>query len=173
MPGQDRLSAKMLLVAAALVSSLFMPTVAAAILQKNEPAPPFTVTSTSGQKLSLAGLRGQVVVLDFFATWCVPCRESIPHITGLYRKYGKQGLRVVGMSADEGGDGEVKEFVRAKQIPYPVALADEDLQADYGLRSVPTIFVINKKGIVAEKFQGFNETIGRNMEALIRKLLAE
>ena len=60
-----------------------------------------------------------------------------------------------------------------KKINYPVALTDEDLQADYGLRSVPTLFVINKKGVVAEKFQGYSDEMGKSMEALIRKLLAE
>ena len=67
----------------------------------------------------------------------------------------------------------VREFVASKQLNYPVALADEDLQTEYGLRSVPTIFVISKKGVVAERFQGFNEDIARKMDALIVRLLAE
>jgi peroxiredoxin len=145
----------------------------AAILQKGQPAPPIQVVTTSGQHVSLANYRGHVLVMDFFATWCVPCRESIPHLLGLNRKFGAQGLQILGMSVDDEGDKEVKSFIAEKRISYPVALANEDIQADYGLRSVPTIYVINKKGVVAEKYMGYNDQIAKNMEALIKKLLAE
>lgn len=146
---------------------------AAAILQKGQPAPPIQVVTTSGQQVGLANYKGYVLVMDFFATWCIPCKESIPHLIDLNRKYGKQGLQVLGMSVDDEGEKEVKAFIADKRITYPVALAGEEVQTDYGLRSVPTVFVINKKGIVAEKFMGFNDQVARNMEALIKKLLAE
>ncbi|HEY6837612.1 MAG TPA: TlpA disulfide reductase family protein [Geobacteraceae bacterium] len=157
--------------AAFLVLALAQP--AAAVLQKGQPAPPIKVVSTSGQQISLANYKGYVLVMDFFASWCHPCRESIPHLLELNRKYGKQGLQILGMSVDEEVGRELKNFIAEQKFTYPVALANEDLQADYGLRSVPTLFVINKKGIVAEKFQGFNDETKRSMEALIKKLLAE
>jgi thiol-disulfide isomerase/thioredoxin len=146
---------------------------AAAVLQKGQAAPPIQVVTTSGQRVSLTNYRGHVLIMDFFATWCVPCRESIPHLIGLNSRYAGQGLQILGMSVDDEGDKEVKAFVVDKRINYPVALVNEDVQADYGLRSVPTIFVISKKGIVAEKFMGYNEQIGRNIETLVKKLLAE
>ena len=152
---------------------LFLSAPAFAILQKGQTAPPLKVTTTTGQQVTLANYRGHVLVLDFFATWCAPCRESIPHMINLNRKYGRQGLQILGMSVDEGGEKALKSFIAEKKINYPVALTDEDLQADYGLRSVPTLFVINKKGVVAEKFQGYSDEMGKSMEALIRKLLAE
>ena len=158
-----------LVVAAVLLS----PVGAHAILQKGDPAPPIKVTTTSGQPVTLANYRGYVLVMDFFATWCVPCRDSIPHLKEISRKFGKQGVHILGMSVDEGGDKVVREFIVSKRLNYPVALTDEDLQTEYGLRSVPTIFIISKKGIVAERFQGFNEDIARKMDALIVKLLAE
>ena len=99
---------------------------------------------------------------------------SIPHLLSLQKKYGRQGLQILGMSVnDEGEASEVKSFVAEKKITYPVALASEDLQADYGLRSVPTIYVVNKKGTVVEKYLGFNDEIARSMEAAIKRLLAE
>lgn len=146
---------------------------AAAALQKGQPAPPINVTTTSGQPVSLANYRGHVLVLDFFATWCYPCREAIPHLLNLNRKYGKQGLQILGMSVDDGSEKEVKSFIAERRINYPVTMVNEDLQADYGLRSVPTIFVINKKGIVAERFQGYSEEVGRSLENAVKRLLAE
>jgi peroxiredoxin len=146
---------------------------AAAILQKGEKAPVIKLVTTSGQPISLSNYKGYVLVMDFFATWCAPCKESIPHLNTLNRKYGKQGLQILGVSVDEGNDHEVKEFIAARKISYPVAMAGEDLQADYGLRSIPTVYVINKKGIVAEKFQGYSDQTAKAMEDSIKRLLAE
>jgi peroxiredoxin len=146
---------------------------AAAILQKGDKAPAIKLVTTSGQPVTLANYKGYVLVMDFFATWCIPCKESIPHMNALNRKYGKQGLQVLGVSVDEGGEREVKNFIAERKISYPVAVAPEDLQTEYGLRSIPTIYVINKKGMVAEKYQGFSEQTGRAMEETIKRLLAE
>jgi peroxiredoxin len=146
---------------------------AAAILQKGDKAPPIKLTTTSGQPITLANYRGYVLVMDFFATWCIPCKESIPHLISLNRKYGKQGLQVLGVSVDEGNDREVKSFVADRRINYPVAVAGEDMQTDYGLRSVPTVYVINKKGMIAEKFQGYSDQTEKAIEDTVRRLLAE
>jgi len=146
---------------------------AAAILQKGDKAPALKLVTTSGQPVTLANYKGYVLVLDFFATWCIPCKESIPHMNSLNRKFGKQGLQVLGVSVDEGGEREVKNFIAERKISYPVAVAGEDLQTDYGLRSIPTIYVINKKGMVAEKYQGFSDQTGKAMEDAIKRLLAE
>ncbi len=144
-----------------------------AIPQKGQPAPPIKVVSTSGQQISLANYKGYVLVIDFFATWCPPCREAIPHLNGLSRKYGRQGLQVLGLSLDDGDEGGVKDFIASKRIVYPVALAGQDLQTDYGLRSLPTVYVIDKKGNVADKFMGGSDETLKTMETLIKKLLAE
>ena len=144
-----------------------------AIPQKGQPAPPLKVVSTSGQQISLANYKGYVLVIDFFATWCPPCREAVPHLNGLSRKYGRQGLQVLGLSLDDGDEDVVKDFIASKRIVYPVALAGQDVQTDYGLRSLPTVYVIDKKGNVADRFMGGSDETLRNMETLIKKLLAE
>lgn len=146
---------------------------AAAVLQKGDKAPAIKMTTMSGQPISLNNYKGYVLVMDFFATWCIPCKESIPHMNSLNRKYGKQGLQILGVSVDEGNEREVKSFIGERKISYPVAIADEDMQTEYGLRSIPTVYVINKKGMVAEKYQGYSDQTGKAMEETIKRLLAE
>jgi len=145
---------------------------AAAVLQKGDRAPAIKLVTTSGQPVTLANYRGYVLIMDFFATWCIPCKESIPHLNDLNRKYGKQGLQILGVSVDE-SESEVKSFSAERKVSYPIALAGEDLQTDYGLRSIPTIYLIDKKGAVAEKFQGYSDQTGRAMEDAVKRLLAE
>ena len=141
--------------------------------RSGQAAPNFKVSTLSGQQVSLENYRGRVLVLDFFATWCKPCRLSIPHLVEMNRKFGQQGLYVLGMSADEDGERLVKAFAEKNRMTYPIALAGETTLTDYGVRSVPVMFVIDKKGRVAEVFRGFTDEVGRSSELLIKKLLAE
>lgn len=157
---------------AAFLLLLALPATSLAIPQKGQPAPALKVTTTTGQQVTLANYRGRVLILDFFASWCQPCRVSIPHLVELNRRYGAQGLQILGLSLDENSE-DVKEFIAEKRINYPVALTDSDLQSDYGIRSVPTLYLVNKKGVIAEKFLGYSEETGKALEAAIKKLLAE
>jgi cytochrome c biogenesis protein CcmG, thiol:disulfide interchange protein DsbE len=152
---------------------LFGPSSSWAAPRSGQAAPNFKVSTTTGQQITLDNYRGHVLVLDFFATWCQPCRESIPHLVEMNRKYGKQGLNVLGMSADEDGEKLVKAFAEQNRISYPMALAGESTLVDFGVRSVPVMFVIDKKGRIAEVFRGFTDDVARSMEQLINKLLAE
>jgi thiol-disulfide isomerase/thioredoxin len=159
-------------IAAVLVLSTLAPPSYAA-LQKGQQAPAIKVVTTSGQSVTLDNYTGYVLVLDFFATWCSPCKESIPFLLGINNKYGKQGLQILGMSVDEDGEKIVRTFTIDRKLTYPVALANENIQSDYSLRSVPTLFLINKKGVVVEKYQGFNAEIGKSLDAAIKRLLME
>ena len=137
------------------------------------PAPNFKVITISGQPVSLDNYRGYVLAIDFFTTWCPPCKASIPHLVEMNRKYGKQGLQILGQSMNEDGERAVKSFIEEYSINYPVALAPQKIQADYGIVSVPVMYVIDKNGKVAEVYRGFSDEIGRSMENLVKKLLAE
>lgn len=152
---------------------LAMTDVAQAAPRVGQAAPEFKVVTLAGQSVTLENYRGKVLAVDFFATWCKPCQASIPHLNELSRKYGKQGFHVLGMSADEDGDKGVKVFAERHGITYPVAMAGETVLADFGVRSVPVMFVIDKKGRVAEVFRGYGPEVGRTSEQLIKKLLAE
>lgn len=154
-------------------SSLVIPVRVDAAPRKGQPAPSFTVTSTTGQSISLNNYRDHVLILDFFATWCQPCRESIPHLAEMNRKYGKQGLQILGLSVDEDGGRMVKAFSDELRINYPVTVTGDQVTVDFGVRSVPIMFLINKKGEIVEIYRGYTTDMGRSLDQAIRRLLAE
>ena len=108
-----------------------------------------------GERLSLAAYKGQVVLLDFWATWCPPCKAELPALNRLYDKLKAKGFVMVGMTVDSGSEAEVAEAVRRFKLSYPVGLAGEDVQRAYGgIRAVPTKFLLDKKGGVAKQYLG-------------------
>ena len=163
-----------LLVAAFLSCLLLLvPDNLEAAAQRNQAAPAFKAFSLDGKLISTENLRGNVVLLDFWATWCPPCRESIPYLTSLHNRYASQGLNIVGMSMDDGGAWIVKNYVARQKIPYQVAMASNKVAADYGVRALPVLYLIDKQGLVREFFMGFSDQAGKVIEAQIRQLLAE
>ena len=167
-PGTLKRAAALTVAALMLVSG---PAIAAP--RTGQPAPNFKAFALSGNPLSMDSLKGSVVILDFWATWCPPCRESLPFLSDMHRKYGKQGLQIVGMSVDEGGERQVKAFASEKNLPYHIVMATEKVRADYGVRAVPVLYIIDRNGNVAEKMTGFSPYHGKVMENLIKKLLAQ
>lgn len=136
------------------------------------PAADFTVTDLGGKIFQLSALKGKVVLIDFWATWCPPCREEIPHFKELYAAYGGKGLEIIGLALDPGGVADVAPFVREQQIPYPIAMGTPALvQAYGGIRGIPTTFLVDKQGRIAKKYVGYH---GKEVfEGEIRTLLAE
>lgn len=141
--------------------------------RRGQPAPNFKVTSTAGQTISQENYRGHVLILDFFATWCQPCRQSIPHLVEMNRKYGKQGLQILGLSMDEDGERTIKTFTDEFRVNYPIAVAGDSTTVDFGIRSVPVMYLIDKKGTVAEVYRGYTNEMARSVEESIKRLLAE
>ncbi|NTV49136.1 MAG: TlpA family protein disulfide reductase [Geobacteraceae bacterium] len=135
--------------------------------------PNFKVTSTAGQTISQENYRGHVLVIDFFATWCLPCRQSIPHLVEMNRKYGKQGLEILGLSMDEDGERAVKAFADEFRVNYPLALARDSVTVEFGVRSIPVMYLIDKKGKIEKIYRGYSSEIARSMEQSIKRLLAE
>lgn len=117
-------------------------------------APDFTVTSIDGKKLSLSDYKGKVVLLDFWATWCTPCRAEIPAFVEMQQKYGAQGFQVVGISMDDDA-GPVKKFYEEFKMNYPVAVGDDKLAQSFGgVLGLPVNFVIDRDGRIVKKFLG-------------------
>lgn len=120
-------------------------------------APEFSLTDINGQKLDLTGYRGKIVLLDFWATWCAPCKTEIPHFIDMQNKYGPQGLQIVGLSMDDSA-GPVKKFYADQKINYPVAIADDKLAEAYGgVLGLPIAFLIDRDGRIIAKHTGETE----------------
>jgi thiol-disulfide isomerase/thioredoxin len=124
--------------------------------------------------VTLASLKGKVVILDFWATWCGPCRMEIPDLVKIYEKYHSQGLEMFGLSV-EGQDGRPQEyfdkFISQNGINYPLALASLDTLRDYGISPIPTTFFIDKQGKVALSFVGTHS--GEDLTGAVESLLKE
>lgn len=134
-------------------------------------APDFTLKDLDGKTVKLADLRGKAVVLNFWATWCPPCRHEIPWFIDLQQKHGSEGLRIVGVSMDQTGREDVAAFAREMGINYSVVMGDWNVARAYGgINALPTTFYIGRDGTLVDSVPGL---ISRErMEEKVRALLA-
>lgn len=117
-------------------------------------APDFTLKQLDGTPLRLSDYRGKVVLLDFWASWCAPCREEIPHFVEWQRKYGDRGFQVIGVSMDD-GPGPAQKFNREFPMNYPVALGDQEVATRYGgILGLPVNIIIGRDGRIVSKHLG-------------------
>jgi len=131
-------------------------------------APEFRLLSIDGRPVSLSDFHGKVVILDFWATWCPPCRREIPDFIALQSKYEGQGLQIVGVALDE--PDKVKGFAKSWGMNYPVLLGDDDIANLYGgISGIPTTFLIDRTGKIAGRYEGFRSK--EEFETAIKQLL--
>jgi thiol-disulfide isomerase/thioredoxin len=120
--------------------------------------PPFLVNDLDGNVVSTAALRGKVVLINFWATWCPPCREEIPELIDLANRY-KDGLQVVGISMDDADAAQVKDFATRMGMNYPVVMGGREIITPYGgVPGLPTTYVINRDGRIVQKHVGLYPT---------------
>jgi thiol-disulfide isomerase/thioredoxin len=136
-------------------------------------APDFTLKTLDGEDLVLSQLKGKAVLLDFWATWCGPCRESIPHLIQLHKAYRTKGFEVIGVSLDKGDVEIVRNFAKSMDIPYPIVIASDDVARNYRVTAIPTTFFIDKEGKIRERLTGFNNAISQQMTTKTKDLTAE
>jgi thiol-disulfide isomerase/thioredoxin len=136
-------------------------------------APDFTLKAFDGREIALSRLRGKVVLLDFWATWCAPCREYIPHLIQLHKNYRERGFELVGMNVDRGDIEVVRRYIKSMDIPYSVITTPEEVLRAYRVTGIPVTFLIDKEGKIRERITGFNPTIAKELTAKVEALTSE
>jgi peroxiredoxin len=139
--------------------------------QSANAAPDFTLTDLDGRKLSLSDYKGKVVLLNFWATWCAPCRTEIPHFVEMQNKLGPDGFQIIGISMDDDAK-PVREFAQQFKLNYPVAVGDDKLAEKYGgVLGLPISFIIDREGRIYAKHIGATDAAVFDNE--VRGLLAK
>ena len=142
----------------------------AAVSSSMGKAPDFTLPDLDGKPFSLSSTAGKVVLIDFWATWCPPCRMGVPELQELYDRYKAKGLVIVGVSLDQGGAADVKPFVKQNGVTYPVVVGDQRVANLYGgIRGIPTMFVVDRQGNIVKKYVGYQSKAV--LEAAVKELL--
>jgi thiol-disulfide isomerase/thioredoxin len=142
------------------------------VADQTAPVPSWSLKDLSGKTIGSADLKGKVVILDFWATWCGPCHEEIPGFIALQKQYGDQGLAVVGASVDEGGASVVQKFATELGMNYPIGMADDKLQETFGgVDVLPMTIIIDRQGRIAKKYIGLTDK--SEFETEIKSLLAK
>lgn len=123
----------------------------------NALAEDFTLQDLNGKDVRLSDYRGKAVLLEFWATWCPPCRASIPGIEKIHKTYKDKGLSVLAVSLDEGDWASVKSFAAEAGITYTVLKGTEDVAEQYHVRSIPMVLILDREGRIARRYLGGGE----------------
>jgi thiol-disulfide isomerase/thioredoxin len=134
------------------------------------PAPDFTLETLDGSTLSLSSLRGKAVLVNFWATWCGPCKIETPWLVDLQKEYGAQGLQIVGVAMDDSGKDEIARFAKDMGMNYPVLLGKEAVGEAYGgIPALPESFFVGRDGKIVHKIMGIEGKA--EIEEAIKKAL--
>ncbi len=132
-------------------------------------APNFKLQDLNGKTVQLSDFKGKPVVLDFWATWCQPCRDSIPGMEKLHRDYAGKGLVILAVSVDGGAAEDIRAFQKEYGMTYTVLMGTEEVASEYRVRTIPLILVLDKSGTIRKRWLGAgNED---DIEKLVKQLL--
>ena len=158
--------------AGALLATLFMTASAAGPAEFiGKPAPDFTLPDLAGQAIRLSDFKGRIVLLDFWATWCGPCRREAPDLIELQKKFAHKGFSVIGIAWDEEGRAVVEPYARRLGINYPVMVGTPQVSQAYGgIQALPMVYLIGRDGKVRATFEGAQDKskIERAIRAMMR-----
>ena len=135
-------------------------------------APAFAATTLDGDVLTAEDLRGNVVVVNFWATWCRPCRLEMPVLQELWEERGSEGVVVLGLNTEVLAEGRVREFVAERGITYPISLQGRQLERAFGgAPQIPTTLIIDRRGVIRHRVVGY--FLSPALNAAVGRLLAE
>ena len=167
-----RILASLSLAGATILSLVILASAAITPPGAREVAPEFTLKDSSGAEVSLSDYQGKVVLLNFWATWCAPCRIEIPWFVEFQGRYEDQGLAILGVSMDEDGWEIVQPYAERMQINYQVLMADPAIAEVYGgLEALPETIMIDRNGKIAARHQGLTDK--SEYESEVVQLLGE
>jgi thiol-disulfide isomerase/thioredoxin len=132
----------------------------------------FSLYSIDGKEYTLSEFKGQVVIIDFWATWCPPCRNSIPAFIRLYNKYHERGFTILGIGLDN-DDQALRDFSKQMNIPYPVLIGDNEIAKAYQVSGIPKTIFLDKKGSIRKTQVGFAPELEAQFDQLVDSLLNE
>lgn len=136
-----------------------------------EDAPDFTLTDLDGNTISLSEMKGEVIFLNFWATWCTPCKKEFPYFNEAYESHKDSGVKIIGISIDR-SEKIVKKFLQKTELVFPIAMGERAFLSDYGVgRAVPVTIIIDKKGKLRHKVIGGLEK--EELEKYIQELVNE
>ncbi len=142
-------------------------------VREGEKAPPFALATAAGATIDLARLRGNVVYVDFWASWCAPCRRSFPWMNALHERYRTQGLAIVAINVDKRRP-DAERFLRDVPAGFPVVFdAQGTVPAAFDVKGMPSSYLIDRQGVVAAVEEGFHDDRKSALEERIRALLAQ
>jgi thiol-disulfide isomerase/thioredoxin len=144
-------------------------------LEAGSPVPAITAPrlAAPGAPVSLASLKGQVVYVDFWASWCVPCRLSMPTLDAMYRKYSGKGFAVVGFNKDV-SSADAERFLQRVPVSFALAQDDKDAAAKaFDVKAMPSGYLVDRKGVVRKVHRGFTSETAAELEREIEELLKE
>ena len=159
----------MLSISVVLVVFLF--TACAAQSEKRQKAPNFSLQTQNGKVIELSKLKGKVVLMNFWATWCPPCRAEIPDLIEVYNTYKSKGFEIVGIALDEDGWSKVAPYIEEVKINYPVVLGSTKVVQQYGgIEAIPTTFIVDKKGYIVASQVGLvsKELLEQKLKSLLK-----
>ena len=156
-----------------LATLLLLGSAHALALTPGEPAPTLSLPTINGAPLSLEALRGEVIYLDFWASWCAPCRKSFPWMNAMQQRHGERGLRVVAINLDNQREA-MERFLQRYPAEFTVLVDGEGASARrFAVKGMPSAYLIDRRGVVRKIHRGFRSAHADALEAALIELLEE